>query len=266
MSIPSHRVETAEYIQHHMQNLQLNLHTGKLGDGGFWTLNLDTILVSFLLGCLVLSVLYFFVARKATSAVPSKLQNVVELAIESVGKTVSEACHADRTFISCIALTVFLWVFFMNFMDLVPVDLLPYTLGLAGVHYFRAVPTADPMMTFAMSIIVFLLVLYYNIKMKGAMGFSKEVLSKPFGWYLMPVNVAFRLIEELVKPVSLSLRLFGNLFAGEIVFIVISLLPWWGQYTLGFTWTMFHLLVITIQAFIFMMLTIVYLGLAQESH
>jgi F-type H+-transporting ATPase subunit a len=259
-------VSSAEYIQHHMQNLQLNLHTGQIGDGGFWTLNLDTIFVSLVLGLLVIGLLYLGVARKATSGVPKGLQNVAEIAVESIAKTVNDACHADKLFISSIALTVFLWVFLMNFMDLVPVDLLPYGLGLVGVSHFRAVPTADPMMTFAMSLTVFVLVIYYNIKIKGGWGFSKEVLSKPFGWYLLPVNVAFRLIEELVKPVSLSLRLFGNLFAGEIVFIVISLLPWWGQYTLGFTWTMFHLLVITIQAFIFMMLTIVYLGLAQESH
>lgn len=265
MSTVTPPIEKAEYIQHHMQNLQLNLHNFTLSNGGFWTIDLDTVLVSVVLGCLFLF-LFYWVARKAHSGVPTKGQNLVEISIESIGKIVKDSCHHDRLFISSIALTIFIWVFLMNFMDLVPVDLLPAFMKLFGVHYFRAVPTADPSMTFAMSIGVFILIIYYNLKTKGGWGFSKEVMSKPFGWYLVPVNIAFRLIEECVKPVSLSLRLFGNLFAGEIVFILIALLPWWAQYTLGFTWTMFHLLVITIQAFIFMMLTIVYLGLAQESH
>ncbi len=139
-------------------------------------------------------------------------------------------------------------------------------MSLFGVDTFRLVPTADPTLTFAMSIGVFLLVIYYNVKSKGLLGLGKEMVSKPFGWYLAPINLLQRLVEECVKPVSLSLRLFGNLFAGEIVFILIALLPWWLQAPLGFVWTLFHLLVIVIQAFIFMMLTIVYIGLAQESH
>src|SRR3990167_3226650 len=262
MSTATPPLEKAEYIQHHMQNLQLNLHNFKMGNGGFWTLDLYTIFVSLVLGSLFLF-LFYLVARKVHSGVPSKSQNFIEVCVEAIGKIVKDACHHHQMFISCMALTIFIWVFLMNFMDLIPVDLLPMAMKLFGVHYFRAVPTADPTMTFAMSITVFILIIFYNLKMKGGWGFTREVMSKPFGWYLLPINVAFRFIEECVKPISLSLRLFGNLFAGEIVFILIALLPWWAQYTLGFAWTMFHLLVITIQAFIFMMLTIVYLGLAQ---
>ncbi len=256
---------SAEYIQHHMTNWQLNLHNFTFTNGGFWTVDLDTILVSVLLGALFL-IFFHSVARKMTTGTPTKLGNVVEMSIEAVEKVVKESVRNDRHFIAPLALTIFIWTFLMNFMDLVPVDLIPQLMKLFGVTYFRAVPTTNPMLTFAMSLTVFALILYYNVKSKGPIGLSKEVLSKPFGWYLFPVNILFRLIEECVKPVSLSLRLFGNIFAGEIVFLLIAMMPWWGQLSLGFIWTMFHLLVITIQAFIFMMLTIVYLGMAQESH
>lgn len=254
-----------EYIQHHMHNWQLNLHNFSLGNGGFWTLNLDTILVSLVLGALF-TCLFYCAARKATLATPGKLQNLIEMSVEGIEKIVADSCRTHQRFIAGLALTIFVWIFLMNFMDLVPVDLLPVVMRVAGVDYFRAVPTADPTMTFAMSLSVFLLIIFYNLKSKGFVGLGKEVLSKPFGWWMAPVNLLQRVIEECVKPVSLSLRLFGNLFAGEIVFILIALLPFWMQYPLGFVWTMFHLLVIVIQAFIFMMLTIVYLGLAQESH
>lgn len=255
----------AEYIQHHMTNWQLNLHTFKLGNGGFWTLDLDTILISVVLGALFI-VFFYSIARKLTHKTPTKLGNFVEMCIEGVEKVVNESAKRDRLFIAALALTIFVWTFLMNFMDLVPVDLLPAIMHLLGVPYFRAVPTTNPMLTFAMSLTVFALIIYYNVRCKGPIGLTKEILSKPFGWYLFPINIIFRLIEEGVKPISLSLRLFGNLFAGEIVFLLIALMPWWGQFSLGFVWTMFHLLVITIQAFIFMMLTIVYLGMAQESH
>lgn len=255
----------SEYIHHHMQNWQLNLHSMSYGNGGFWTLDLDTLLISLLLGIGFLW-LFYAAARKATSGVPGKWQNVVEMAVSGVEKITRDSTHMDQRFIASMALTVFVWVFLMNFMDLVPLDLVPMIMHAFGAPYFRAVPTADPAMTFALSIVVFLLILYYNVKAKGALSLTKEVLSKPFGWWGLPVNLAFRIIEEVVKPISLSLRLFGNLFAGEIVFILVALLPWWMQFPLGFVWTVFHLLVIVIQAFIFMMLTIVYLGLAQESH
>ena len=257
----------AEYVQHHLTNWQLNLHNMTFTNGGFWTLNLDTILMSLILGGLFFF-LFYLVARKARVNKPSRIQNFVEMSVESVGKIVKETTTHNQTFIAALGLTVFAWIFLMNCMDLVPVDLIPRIALLSGAHYFRAVPTVDPMQTFAMSISVFLLVIYYNIRMKGGIGLLKEILTRPFGKYLFVANVFFRLTEELVKPISLSLRLFGNLFAGEIVFVLISALisSWWGRLGLGLVWTGFHLIVITIQAFIFMMLTIVYLGMAQEAH
>lgn len=259
------KITQAEYVQHHMQHWQLNLHDFTYTNGGFLTLNLDTILISVALGILFLS-LFYLVARRAVIGVPGKGQNFVELAVETVDGLVKDTFHGDRSLIAPLALTIFVWVFLMNFMDLVPVDLVPRLFHYAGVEHFKAVPTADPTLPFAMSITVFILIIYYNFKMKGPVGLSKEVLSKPFGWYLFPLNILFRLIDEMVKPMSLALRLFGNLFAGELIFILIALLPWWMHFTLGIVWTIFHLLVILIQAFIFAMLTIVYLTSAQESH
>ena len=221
--------------------------------------------ISLLFGCIFLS-LFYAIARRASVGIPGQLQNFAEIAVEAVDRTVQDSFHGNRHFIAPLALTIFMWVFLMNFMDMVPVDLLPRLLGYANVEHFKVVPTADPMLTFAMSITVFILIIFYNLKSKGVVGLTKEILSKPFGGKLFPINILFRLIDECVKPMSLALRLFGNLFAGELVFILIALLPWWCEYTLGVVWTIFHLLVITIQAFIFMMLTIVYLSLAQESH
>ncbi len=160
MSTATKPLETDAYIQHHMQNLQLNLHTFTIGDGGFWTLDLDTIFVSVILGGAVLLLFYLLVVRKARAGVPTKMQNLAEVTVEAIGKVVKDACRADQIFISSIALTIFIWVFLMNFMDLVPVDLLPVAMKLLGFHHFRAVPTADPMMTFAMSITVFVLIIY----------------------------------------------------------------------------------------------------------
>lgn len=258
-------ITPGEYIQHHMVHWQLNLHNFTFTNGGFWTLNLDTIIMGLVLGLLFLG-LFFIVSRRVTVGVPKPMQNFVEVAVETVDGAVKDSFHGDRGLIAPLALTIFIWVFLMNFMDMVPVDLIPRLLGFAGIEHFKVVPTADPMQTFAMSITVFVLILFYNFKSKGALGLTKEILSKPFGWYLFPVNIIFRIIDELVKPMSLALRLFGNLFAGELIFILIALLPWWCAFSLGMVWTLFHLLIITIQAFIFMMLTIVYLSLAQESH
>jgi len=199
--------------------------------------------------------------------VPGKLQCFIEMIIEFVDKTVRETFHGKNPLIAPLALTIFVWVFLMNFMDLIPVDFLPSILGFIGIHDFRSVPTADPNITFGMSIPVFLLIVFYNFKVKGLKGLSLEVFTKPFGVWLLPINVIFRLIEELVKPLSLALRLFGNMFAGELIFILIAgLLPWWIQWAPGGIWSIFHILIITLQAFIFMMLTIVYLSMAHESH
>lgn len=253
-----------EYVQHHLKYLQLNLHTMHLGDGGFFTLNLDTLAVSIILGALFLF-LFYLVARKATSGVPGKFQNLIEMVVEFVQKMVDEGFHGKNEFIAPLALTIFVWIFIMNVMDLIPVDLLPNLLYLTGVKSLRVVPTDDLNLTFAISGSVFLLIIFYNIKVKGR-HLMTEILTKPFGVWLFPLNILFRLLEEVVKPISLSLRLYGNMFAGELIFILIALLPWWIQWTLGGIWSIFHVLIITLQAFIFMMLTIVYMSMAHESH
>ncbi len=254
-----------DYIQHHLQQLSFNLNNLSMHKQGFWTLHLDTLGVSIVLGTLFLWV-FRRVARRAVPGVPGRLQNLVEILVEFVQGLVKESFHGRSQLIAPLALTIFVWVFLMNFMDLLPVDLLPRIASLLGLHYFRAVPTADLNMTFALGITVFLLIIFYNFKIKGPIGLSKEVLCKPFGIYLMPLNILFRIIEEVVKPISLALRLFGNLFAGELIFILIALMPWWIQWTVGGVWAIFHILIIAIQAFIFMMLTIVYLSMAHESH
>lgn len=259
--------DSASYVQHHLQHLTLNLKTMTLGAAqpGFWVLNLDTFLISLILGITFLT-LFRRVAAKMTAGVPGRLQNFIEILVEFVDKTVKDSFHGKSTLIAPLALTIFTWVFLMNFMDLLPVDLLPQAMSLFGIHYLRVVPTADANTTFGMSIAVFFLIMFYSVKIKGFSGFGKELLVHPFGRYAFFINVPFNLLEHLVRPVSLSLRLFGNMFAGELIFILVALLPWWIQWTLGGVWAIFHILIILIQAFIFMMLTIVYLSLAHESH
>ena len=256
---------TGEYIQHHLFNLTYNLSNAPAGEQGFWSLHLDTLGVSIVLG-LVFLTLFWLVARKATAGVPGRMQSFIEMLVEFVQGLVKESFHGRSQLIAPLALTIFVWVFLMNFMDLLPVDLLPRIAHAFGYNYFRAVPTADPNLTFALSITVFLLIIFYNFKIKGPVGLGKEVLSKPFGIYLFPINILFRIIDELVKPVSMALRLFGNLFAGELIFILIAIMPWWIQWTMGGVWAIFHILIILIQAFIFMMLTIIYISMAHESH
>ncbi|MCK4871000.1 MAG: F0F1 ATP synthase subunit A [Gammaproteobacteria bacterium] len=258
------RPTEGEYVQHHLDYLQLNLHTFKLGDGGFWTLNLDTLVISILIGVLFIAVFYW-AARKVTSGTPGRLQNFVEMLFEFVDSMIKEAFHGKSALLAPMSLTIFVWIFLMNCMDLLPVDLVPKILALFGIYAVRAVPTDDLNVTFAMSITVFLLIIFYNVKVKG-WHLIKEIFCSPFGIWLFPVNILFRFLEEIVKPVSLSLRLYGNLFAGELIFVLIALLPWWMQWTLGGIWSLFHLLIITIQAFIFMMLTIVYMSMAVSSH
>lgn len=258
-------LSTGEYVQHHLEHLMLNLHNYTFTNNGFWTLNVDTLAVSITLGVMFLG-FFYWLSRKVSVENPSKLQNFVEMAVESVDNTVKESFHNPDRMIGPLSMTIFIWVFLMNFMDLLPVDLIPWILSWFGVQHFKVVPTSDPMMTFALSITVFALIIIYNFKSKGIFGLGKEVLTAPFGAWLFPVNIVFRFLEECVKPLSLALRLFGNLFAGELIFILIALMPWWIQWTLGSVWSIFHILIITIQAFIFMMLTIVYLGMAQDTH
>ena len=261
MTVP---ITSAEYVQHHLEHFSFNLSTMTVGRGGFWTLNLDTLFVSIVIGFSIALILRF-VAVRMTSGVPGRLQNFIEMIIGFVDKSVRESYHGESSIIAPLALTIFLWVFLMNVMDLLPVDLLPRVLGVAGVEHFKSVPTADLNMTFAMSISVFLLVVFYNVTVKG-WHLGKEFLCAPFGIWLAPLNIIFRLVEEFVKPLSLALRLFGNMFAGELVFILIALLPWWAQWLPGGMWAIFHILIISIQAFIFMMLTIVYLSMAHDKH
>ena len=258
----------SDYIQHHLQHLQFNVKTMSWthGSQSFWVLNVDTLAVSILLGFLFLGVMYI-VARKARQGVPRGMQNFIEWGVETVNDLVKESFHGSNPLIAPLALTIFTWVFLMNFMDLLPVDLIPRLLGYVGVGHFKVVPTADVSLTFALSISVFLMIIYYNFKAKGPKNLLIEVLSRPFGWWFLPVNVFFRLVEEFAKPLSLSLRLFGNLFAGELIFVLIAaLIPFWFQFIPGGIWAIFHILIITIQAFIFMMLTVVYLSMAHETH
>lgn len=261
------KMTPAEYVQHHLTFLQWNLKTGQVGPDqhGFWVINIDSMFMAILLGVIFLGLFYVF-ARRATSAVPGKFQCFIEMIVEFVDKSVTEAFHAPSKLIGPLAMTIFIWVFLMNFVDLIPVDLIPKLAGHAGLSHFRAVPTADLNVTLGMSLMVFILIIVYNFKGKGAKGFGKEILTKPFGAKALPLNVIFRVLEDCVKPISLSLRLYGNLFAGELIFILIALMPWWIQWPFGGIWAIFHILIIVIQAFIFMMLTIVYLSMAYHEH
>ncbi len=258
--------DASTYVQHHLNHWQWNVITGQFnGDAGFWTANLDSMIVSLFAAVLYMG-FFGWVASHIKTGVPGKVQNSVEMVLNFVQKLVVESFHGKSKLIAPLALTIFIWVFLMNLMDLLPVDFLPETLALFGVSHFRSVPTADPNITFGMSLWVFVLLIYYNFKAKGVFGLGREMLTKPFGKWLFPLNIAFRLLEDCVKPVSLSLRLFGNMFAGELIFILIALVPWYVQWTVGGVWAIFHILIITLQAFIFMMLTIVYLSMAQDTH
>lgn len=248
---------TVDYIRHHLAHLEVGT--------GFQAVHIDTLMVSWLLGLCFLTIFYL-VAKRATSGVPGKVQNFVELIIDFVTVQVHDTYHGKNKLIAPLALTIFVWVFLMNCMDLLPVDLLPWLASLVGIHYLRIVPTADPNLTLGLSLSVFCLLIVVNISAKGLKGFVLEMTCKPFGPLFLPFNIFLKTIEELAKPVSLGLRLFGNMYAGELIFILIALLPWWSQWALGGIWAIFHILVITIQAFVFMMLTIVYLSMAEESH
>ena len=253
-----------QYIQHHLEYLQLNLSTFKLGNNGFWTLNLDTFIVGIVTAVLIAG-FFRYIATRMTTGVPGRMQSFAEVAIQFVQRSVSESYHGKSELIAPLALTLFLWILLINTLDLLPIDLLPGIAAMLGVQHFKIVATADPNMTFAMSISVFVLIIFYNVIMKG-WHLGKEILVSPFGPYLFPLNILFRLIDEFVKPFSLALRLFGNMFAGELIFVLIAQLPWWSQWLPGGVWAIFHILIITIQAFIFMMLTIAYLSMAHESH
>ncbi len=273
-------VSSTDYIKHHLTYLSYNLETKAQGANGFWTLNLDTLFFSLGLGALILVVLYLG-ARYVTTGVPGKLQNFAELMLEFADNQVKDCFHGKNKLIGPLALTIFVWVFFMNFMDIVPVDVLPAMAKTAGVHYLKVVPTNDLNLTFGLSLSVFFLIIFYSIKIKGIKGFIKELTLHPFNHPIfIPFNLLLELVGLVAKPISLALRLFGNLYAGELIFILIALLTLnaslssiastatlsVAQFILALAWTIFHILVITLQAFIFMVLTIVYLSLAHEDH
>ncbi len=259
MATQAHAAEGATgYIIHHLTPL----HFGE----GFWTLHLDTLFFSAVLGGLFV---WFFktAAEKATSGVPCLVQSFAEMLIEFVDTQVKDSFHGHNKLIAPLALTIFCWVFLWNFMDLFPVDIFPLIGSLMGLDYLRVVPSTDLNATFAMSISVFCLIIFYSIKVKGVFHFGKELLFHPFDhWLLIPFNLLLNFVEYLAKPISLALRLFGNLYAGELIFILIALLPWYIQPVLSFPWAVFHILIITLQAFIFMVLTIVYLSMAHEDN
>jgi len=251
-----------EYIQHH-------LHNNSIGDGGFWVLHLDTLVYSWILAGVLMFIAYKM-GKSMNPETPSGGQNVLEAIVEFVQQQIRDIFPGSNPLIGPLALTIFMWVFLMNAMDLIPVDLLPELGQLVGINYMKVVPTTDLSTTFALALSVFALIIFYNIKIKGPIGYLKMFLFHPFGKYLMPVNIIMTAIEEIAKPVSLGLRLFGNMFAGELIFLLIALLggaSLFGlipQVALGTVWAIFHILVISLQAFIFMLLTIVYLGMAHQ--
>jgi F-type H+-transporting ATPase subunit a len=258
---------TTGYIQHHLTNLAVCSDAAKDAAGhchGFWTFHLDTLIISGLLGLVVFG-LMAKVASKASAGIPSGLQNFVEMVVGLVDQQVKDTFHGKSALVTPLAITIFVWVFVMNAMDLIPVDFLPIAASAVGIHYLKAVPTTDPNLTFAMSITVFAISIFMGLKVKGFGHFMHEVFAVPFGMKLAPVNLLFRIVEEIARPISLSLRLFGNMYAGEMVFILIALLGIW-QLPLALPWALFHILIITLQAFVFMMLTIVYMSMAAESH
>ena len=235
-----------------------------------YTLNLDSLLITVILGFIFLA-LFRYATKKTTSGVPTKLQCFVEMIFEFVQDTVSSIFKGKSKLIAPLSLTVFMWVFLMNLMDLLPIDLLPGLASAIGVPYFRVVPSADVNITLSMAFGVFLLIFYFAIANVGLSGFVKSLTLHPFNhWVFIPVNFILEGVSLLSKPVSLGLRLFGNMYAGEMIFILIALLPlWWIQWVLNVPWALFHILIVTLQAFIFMVLTIVYLAMAsteEEEH
>lgn len=272
---------SSEYIKHHLQNLAF----GQRPDGswgiaqsveeaqamGFWAIHLDTLGVSILLGVLFL---YLFrkAAATATAGVPGRWQNFVEWIVEFVDQSVRGSFSGRNPLIAPLALTVFIWIFLLNLMDLVPIDWIPGLMGALGLPYFKLVPTTDPNATFGLALGVFFLILYYSLKMKGPDGFFAELAFHPFGKWGLPANLLLEVVGLLAKPVSLSLRLFGNLYAGEMIFILIALMFSGGAVlflmggVLQWAWAVFHVLIVTLQAFIFMTLTIVYLDMAHQQH
>ena len=269
----SGELTSGAYIKHHLQNLTY----GKFPDGhwgfahsaaeakemGFMAVHVDTLGVSFILGALFL---FFFAraAKKASIDAPSGFQNFVESIVDFIDENVRGSFNGKNPMVAPLALTTFVWIVLMNTMDLVPVDWLPSLFHAMGVDYLKVVPTTDPNATFGMSIGIFILILYYSVKEKGLGGFVGELTLHPFGKWMLPANLFLEGVNLLAKPVSLALRLFGNMYAGEMIFILIAPLPFWIQWSLSLPWAIFHILIVLLQAFIFMTLVIVYMDMAHQ--
>jgi F-type H+-transporting ATPase subunit a len=273
-----------EYILHHLTFLSNKEPTGIVD---FSVIHLDTVFFSVVLA-LLFAGSFYLAARKCTTGVPRGFQSFVELVVEFVDTQVKDSFHGTSMLLAPLALTIFCWVLLFNAMDILPVDLLPYLAHGVGIQHLKVVPTTDLNTTFAMSLTVFVLIIFYSIKEKGLGGFVGELTLQPFvaknpfvKALLVPANLLLEIVPFLARPISLSLRLYGNLFAGEMIFLLLAALTLHGvqqlssvggwallvaQFLLAFVWAVFHLLVITLQAFIFMVLTIVYLAMAQEHH
>ena len=273
-----------EYILHHLTFLSNKEPKGIVD---FSVIHLDTVFFSAVLA-LLFGGAFYFAARTAKAGVPGKFQNFVELLVEFVDTQVKDSFHGTNKLLAPLALTIFCWVLLFNAMDILPVDLLPWAAHGVGIEHLKVVPTTDLNTTFAMALTVFVLIIYYSIKVKGLGGFLAELTLQPFvaknifvKILLAPVNFVLEIVPFLARPISLSLRLYGNLFAGEMIFLLLAALTLhgasqlssvggWGllvaQFALAFLWAVFHLLIITLQAFIFMVLTVVYLSMAQEKH
>ena len=284
----SETLTSGEYIKHHLTNLTF----GQFPDGhwgvahsaaeakemGFWAIHLDSMFWSLALAVLF-SYFFYKAAQKASAGVPTGLQNFVEMLMDFVNESVRGSFSGKNDMVAPLAMTVFVWVFLMNLMDLVPVDVIPHIAGMLGIHFMKVVPTTDPNITFALALGVFGLIIFYSIKIKGVGGFVGELTGLPFETknpFLKPVFAVINFILEgvnlIAKPISLSLRLYGNMYAGEMIFILIAVMysAGWALGIFGgflqLGWAIFHILIITLQAFIFMTLTIVYLDMAHAEH
>ncbi|WP_299734903.1 F0F1 ATP synthase subunit A [uncultured Endozoicomonas sp.] len=287
-----------EYIQHHLQNLTYGqlpagyeridnygnpqgvlteptwtfaITSAEAKEMGFWAIHVDSMLWSVFLG-FAFVLLFRYVAKRATTGVPGGLQNAIESIIEFIDTSVRESFHGKNPMIAPLALTIFVWIFFMNLMDLIPVDWIPGLATLAGIPYMKIVPSTDPNITMSMSISVFFIMIFFWIKVKGIGGLFADLALHPFSSknpvakvVLIPINLLLETVSLLAKPVSLGLRLFGNMYAGELIFILIAMIGY-AQLPLHFGWAVLHILVITLQAYIFMTLTIVYLSSVHEDH
>src|SRR5688572_5257270 len=269
MAAAGQELTPTSYISHHLTN-----RTVSLGDGPFWTLHLDTCLTAVMLGIVGFGFLWWIV-RGATAGVPNKRQAFVEILFDFVDEQVKGIFHGNRAFVAPLALTVFVWVLLMNAMDFIPVDLAAFfTTHVLQQHEWKPVPTSDVNTTFALALSVFALMIFYNLKVKGVGGWIHELFCTPFGSnvLLWPLNFLFNLVEYISKPLSHSLRLYGNIYAGEIIFMLLWMWAATGLVgsifggVLGLGWAIFHILIVVLQAYIFMMLTIVYMAMAHESH